>query len=559
MWRRGAWFLLFALLTAAVGKEGEGQELVIEAEQRTLGSEQAGEAEGEGEEGAEGEDGEEHHHEVKSKDLTGALFLMGGVTFVMSLFYLVNHPDMDIREHTWKVINATVSIFVSILLFQGITGVSDAACDEYLSHNHSNSAKIGFAYCMFLLFYCCLHLILFSFAYQKEEDQEPGSLTRTTSMFVGEETMTFEQKRKRKMACWATLFSHMAGFAHIRCSLDLQQLDVFQTGVMAWLPSLLNALLLMVIFKLSDMFRGRWNTRKEDQDGYHLWEEGAEETEDDIAAIGISFSMVVVLRHCLTGEMANSQGLQLPVINHSSSAKYYISIASVVFALLAIAILFAFWRFRSRSSGTYLEMKNQETHSPMSYYGNSYLSRWIRIASSTCATASSWCGLYSAKWVLYGFERLAEQDADPNSCILRVILALLVSFCSFVLVYFLDKLKDLEATGEVADTAILEVIHAIGVSVGFAWEQAFDAGVETIGELTEHLGSWYPVWARMIVALLVAGVMIPAWRLYLIKKSLEKHEKCAGKIAGQPCGAVLLIDASYCHNCGRPVSKPAVH
>ena len=34
----------------------------------------------------------------------------------------------------------------------------------------------------------------------------------------------------RQIACWATLWSHMAGFAHIRCSLDLQQLPMFQVG-----------------------------------------------------------------------------------------------------------------------------------------------------------------------------------------------------------------------------------------------------------------------------------------------------------------------------------------
>jgi len=112
------------------------------------------------------------------------------------------------------------------------------------------------------------------------------------------------------------------------------------------------------------------------------------------------------------------------------------------------------------------------------------------------------------------------------------------------LVYFLDWLQDLDSTDESADRAIGEVINAIGVCVGFAWEQAFDAGVNTIGSLTEHLGQYYPIWARLFVAAAVAMVMIPAWRLYLIKKSLEKHQKCT------KCGAVLLIDASFCHVCG---------
>eukprot|EP00913_Durusdinium_trenchii_P006855 g6446.t1 len=108
----------------------------------------------------------EEDEEPKSKDLTAATFLLGGVTFVMSLFYLVNHPDMDIRQHTWKVINATVSIFVSVLLFQGITGVSDAISDTNLqSQSHQTSAKIGFAYFMFFIFYCTLHLILYNLSY----------------------------------------------------------------------------------------------------------------------------------------------------------------------------------------------------------------------------------------------------------------------------------------------------------------------------------------------------------------------------------------------------------
>ena len=73
----------------------------------------------------------------------------------------------------------------------------------------------------------------------------------------------------------------------------------------------------------------------------------------------------------------------------------------------------------------------------------------------------------------------------------------------------------------------------------------------TRGERTESLGKWYPVWARLGFALMISAVglpsgdrrdgmistgpgtglargvnvipevMIPAWRLYLIKRSLE--------------------------------------
>lgn len=513
----------------------------------------------------------EDHEEVKPKDLTAAIFLLGGVTFVMSLFYLVNHPDMDIRDHTWKVINATVSIFVSVLLFQGITGVSDRVSDTYLTgQSHQSLAKICFAYFTFLVFYCALHGVLFNLAYSTDEERPKlerkttsfwGLLPARSTILVASEDGTFETKRKRKIACWATLLSHMAGFAHIRCSLDLQQLEVFKGGAMAIVPTIINALLLVVIFKLSDSFRRRFE-QKPASKGFHLWEMGAEEAEDDIAAIGISFSSVVVLRYAFTKQMANVLGLELPVVDHAMYAKIAIGCATLIFALISILILVCLTKFRSPKKGQGYEraQEGQEAEGRFAIVEDSqrrdYLTRWILIASSTFATAASWCGLYASKWFLYGIEIKEDEHTNPNSCISRVVLALLVSFGSFVMIYFLDKLSDLESTDDDADHAIEEVIHAIGVSVGFAWEQAFDAGVETIGERTESLGKWYPVWARLGFALMISAVMIPAWRLYLIKRSLEKHVQCKKKNkegahgGDNKCEAVLVIDAKHCHMCG---------
>lgn len=516
----------------------------------------------------------EEHEEVKPKDLTAAVFLLGGVTFVMSLFYLVNHPDMDIRDHTWKVINATVSIFVSVLLFQGITGVSDRVSDTFISgQSHQSLAKICFAYFTFLVFYSALHGVLYNLAYATDtEEPKKKEIKRSTSYFRFKSTIldesedgSFDTKRKRKIACWATLLSHMAGFAHIRCSLDLQQLEFFKGGAMAIVPTIINALLLVVIFKLSDSFRRRFEQKPSSQ-GFQLWEMGAEEAEDDIAAIGISFSSVVVLRYAFTQQMANVLGLELPVVDHAMYAKVAIGCATLIFALISIFILVCLTKLRNPKKPQGYQRAQEEGQEAegrfpiVEDHRKDYLTRWILIASSTFATAASWCGLYASKWFLYGIEIKEDQETNPNSCISRVVLALLVSFGSFVMIYFLDKLSDLESTDADADHAIEEVIHAIGVSVGFAWEQAFDAGVETIGERTETLGKWYPVWARLGFALMISAVMIPAWRLYLIKRSLEKHVQCKEKnkkVKGSDnewrdntCEAVLVIDAKNCHMCG---------
>ena len=83
------------------------------------------------------------------------------------------------------------------------------------------------------------------------------------------------------------------------------------------------------------------------------------------------------------------------------------------------------------------------------------------------------------------------------------------------------------------------------------------------GERTESLGKWYPVWARLGFALMISAVgmpsalglgmgtshrwgpvkvpevMIPAWRLYLIKRSLETWS------VGDSCSYLLVSSHTF--------------
>lgn len=78
--------------------------------------EESEEGEGEGKE----EEEEEEEEQFEEKDIEVASMLLGAVTLVVSLFYLVNWPDDDIRYYSMMIISMTISIFTSVLMFQGI-------------------------------------------------------------------------------------------------------------------------------------------------------------------------------------------------------------------------------------------------------------------------------------------------------------------------------------------------------------------------------------------------------------------------------------------------------
>merc|ERR1712176_962318 len=86
----------------------------------------------------------------------------------------------------------------------------------------------------------------------------------------------------------------------------------------------------------------------------------------------------------------------------------------------------------------------------------------------------AWCGFFAAKWILASISYL--QDAEDHM-LLEVLLALFISLSSMSLILVLDKVADADWTDEKADEAIRQIIGAIGILVGFSWEQCFDTAV----------------------------------------------------------------------------------
>merc|ERR1711920_756154 len=73
------------------------------------------------------------------------------------------------------------------------------------------------------------------------------------------------------------------------------------------------------------------------------------------------------------------------------------------------------------------------------------------------------------------------------------------------------------------DRAIVKIIKAIAILIGFSWEEAFHAGVSELAKLTGT--TWRTIVTRLVLAIAIGVIVVPAWRWYILKKTIELEEK----------------------------------
>eukprot|EP00913_Durusdinium_trenchii_P026742 g25085.t1 len=127
--------------------------------------------------------------------------------------------------------------------------------------------------------------------------------------------------------------------------------------------------------------------------------------------------------------------------------------------------------------------------------------RAIQVTLAASNQAFAWCLYFACKWNLatHAFLLLPSRQAEEKM-LLQLELATLVSLLAFFAIWVLDKLADLEATGEETDHAIIQVIGGFSILVGFAWEQCFDRAIEVIAVNQEEMHGVPPMVSKLVLA-----------------------------------------------------------
>eukprot|EP00927_Polykrikos_kofoidii_P054878 TRINITY_DN4922_c0_g1_i1.p1 TRINITY_DN4922_c0_g1~~TRINITY_DN4922_c0_g1_i1.p1 ORF type:complete len:736 (+),score=173.28 TRINITY_DN4922_c0_g1_i1:166-2208(+) len=504
----------------------------------------------------EGEEEEEENLTPKEKEefdagkndgnrFAAAWMLLGSITFIMSLFYLVNWPDKDIRRYAWQTIGNTIAIFAAVLFFQ--------ACQSFVVNVVFKDVKdlliIKFAHAT--VWFILLQLLIgwISGALRpapppienpdKEvwEIQAPAGhdtaggiveerevirpdrnsawgmyynhgeagLVRLVKLSEGKEEST-----ELDLACFSGMLAHVAAFSWIASMGHLQHWNFFKdTPLTSFLTVPLGAVVLHSAFVGMSALRHFIATMDgEMSHEEEVWDEVAKECEVDLIGLVCSFLTIQSIRFFVLGVLPSSEGsIDMPDggVPPFSDSLYVLAVA-IVYGLTAFTHL-TWYR------------KNRHTLSPLFDHTIQMFQAWLLMCTA-------WAFLFAGNSMLMTFEmshRKPGTAPEEGNVFQQIGLAVLMTVVVFVVILVLDKVADSEHTDDDTDYALVEIIVAMSLATGFSWEQCFDQAVENIAEIvTQSLPQVNKSVVAVTLGVSLCTIVVPAYR-YLIFPTVSEH------------------------------------
>lgn len=458
--------------------------------------------------------------------------LLASVTFMMSTFYLTNMEDEDLQQAAWTVMSATISIFSAVLLFQGINEVVAYTILGVKSEEDEPPIhlKLAVNFVHALLWYMGLQVVL---AYlsgavsynelighvdaESDAETDEGDSEGDEEHSEGDEEQSEESNDKLmtvvlNMKCWATLFGHVTGFACINAFGTLQ---VFMAGeyseysesdllvnigkTFVFGPLSAWCVLSLMYFAL-DKVREKvaLGDDGEEDEFEKMWDEETEETEDDVLGLTISFTVVQIFRMIITGVLPNEEG---EVEGQEMTYGYWQVFLLIAFgvAIFALHIIRTMPQFRGYVDGIVPPRQKEQ---------------FKVIAGMIFA----WCFFFGMQWVVTILLASSGATGEGLETTQGVCLACIITVVCYVSIFGLDKIADADWTDEDVDASIRQLIDALGILIGFAWEKSFDAAVVGISSRVHALPACV---TKLLLSILICGTVIPAWRWYILPKLLK--------------------------------------
>jgi len=450
---------------------------------------------------------------------------LGAVAFQMSLFYLVNAGDHDMRRYAYGVIGQTISIFCSVLTFSSMY----AWIEEHVGSLSLVKEAIAFP-SICVVFFIFMEIVVMVAA------RAPGWETSHPKVHGHElEVSSNALNAKAFGSCAAQMCgaSALLGFGHLQFR-AYEKLDSIPLAL-AIIP--MAAMVFFLLMKVASWIRVFVVLREgEPSETAITWVEVAEECENEVFAFCMGFVVAVAARMIITDSLPY-------ILLHGFQHAHHLEVANLpnILTLWVVGVLCGLVCILI----TVLKFASMVRKVDREHLQSKTCHRLIVLFSMTMGNSFAWC-------MCFGMHLVSVQLAMFREGIrLRLILAMFQSVLAYVIVRVLDIFVDMDCTGDAFDYAIMLIIDAMGTAVGIGWEQAFHECVRVMVEfmVEDTLVFRFSDDPKTLTSCLSIVIVFPvllAYRLYIVPMKFELEEKHEREVETKKVRASMIgIDSAY--------------
>mmetsp|Transcript_116193 Transcript_116193/g.205783 ORF Transcript_116193/g.205783 Transcript_116193/m.205783 type:complete len:631 (+) Transcript_116193:78-1970(+) len=434
-----------------------------------------------------------------------SIMLLGFVAFVMGLFYLVNWPDEDIRQATWRLLSTTISIFLAVLIFSAVRELMSGK-DERQRHAHERDVEAGnvagdlghypadgsvsrsevlFSFSRYLILWILFQLVLF-----------------------GVDTRTVLVKAISKLG------SHIVAFAGVDAFATFQESEFFSDTFAHNLAGLaLSVLLVWGVFDVAEYFR--WRFVRENMEGEdridkarQLWYEECRVGEHEAAGVILGLLLSQTVRYAITGHHAPLHGGH--PMDKSTRQVYILFGVGLLLGVIVVPIEIGLKRLGLALVNSEISWK----HWPP---------RLIRVCRETLSMTMAWCFLYWGQWEFWHITRNSGLGwGSKMSAVLSI--ALILSLLCFFGIFIIDLIADRLENRREHQAGFVALGNAFGLIMGLGWESCFREAVDGVSTLEKNFGYGYLVTHVSLIVVLCL-LVLPAWILFIYPQSLVNRRE----------------------------------
>lgn len=440
--------------------------------------------------------------------LAVSIMLLGFIGLVMVLFYLVNWPDEDIREATWRLLSTTISIFLAVLIFSAFQDAMAFFAHRFFPAHEPYSEQVDSED---------------NARVESCDDALLGSFARYLILCVILQMVLFFVDRSSGLIkAFAQLGSHIVAFAGVDAFALLQESrhishDSFYDNLQALAVS---TMIVWGVFDLAELVR--WRLVRHNLTGdspldhaRQLWYHECRLGEHEAAGVILGLLLSQNIRGAITGQYPS---LHTGAPTQKSNKQVW-TLFGIALLLGALVVPIE-WGLQRLTEGLH-DISDQILSGRINW--KLWSTRLIRICRETLSMTMAWCFLYWGQWEFwYMTQDLMLGWGSTMSAMLGI--ALLLSAVCFSGIFVIDFIADRLENRKSHQAGFVALGNGFGLIMGLGWETCFREAVAGVSRIPNRF-DLSEVLSNMALIAILCIVVLPAWVLFIHPNALVNRRE----------------------------------